>query len=124
MTTAGVEPDSEVMKDPDFVASFEGGKWTVSWEWRGKETCHEGKVVTFASPRHREAFDREIESWIRDVILVKYERDIHLDNINFLPMFGISQSKGCVSKVRPVFDFRAVIFGLISRGRHSLMRYM
>ena len=109
VAAAGLRDDSKkVIMDPDFVATFEEGKWTVAWEWRGQEVCSEGKAVTFASPVDREAFNHEIESWIEEGILVKYEKEIHGDEVNFLPMFGIRQEKGTVSKVRPVFDFRAV----------------
>ena len=99
----------KVIHDPDFLAEFSDGEWSVRWTWKPHQSGGDGgKGVAFASPEDRKAFDEEVASWIREGVLVEHDRNLHGEVCNFLPMFGVRQTKGETSKVRPVFDFRVL----------------
>lgn len=62
--------------------------------------------LDFVKTENRESFDNEIESWIEEGILVKYDNNLHGDIQGYLPTMVVSQSKGGEKKVRPVLDYR------------------
>ncbi len=65
---------------------------------------HAQKFMTYGvSEVDQDAFDREIEEWIKEGVLVKYEAS-HGEIMRFLPTIAVSQVKNVVRKIRPVFN--------------------
>jgi len=54
-----------VIKDVDFDAVFESGKWTVKWKWCGDPPVLENQIASYNVPVAAvEEFTKEIEEWI------------------------------------------------------------
>ena len=93
------------IEDKDFHAEFDGERWTVEWKWKSREppvlrnriSCYERSL----SGEARGGFEREVERWIEEGILVPWEEEVE-DGV--LPLMAVVQpTKG---KVRPVLDYR------------------
>jgi transposase InsO family protein len=89
------------IEDKDFVASFRGGAWTVSWRWVGEPPVLMNRVPAYrVPPDARQEYEDEILDWIRAGWLQPY--DGPYDGI--IPLMAVVQpNKG---KVRPVLDYR------------------
>ena len=104
--------DQEVrllIDDEDFSAWFGEGHWTAKWVWdrKGEGEKQPNKRFYENVPSDcRESFDAEIESWIKQGILVPHDPKSHGEVKQFLPMIAVQQDKGGVQKTRPVFDYR------------------
>ena len=89
--------------DKDFTARFDGERWKVEWFWKGERPVlknHIGCYDHSLKGRVKEEFDREVERWIDEGILVPWEGDEE----GVLPLMAVTQPTK--SKVRPVLDFR------------------
>ncbi len=95
------------LEDDDFEAAFNGKQWTVKWRWKeGSKVPHDPPALYGVREEDREAFDREVSSWIDEGILVKWDKERHGSVNNFVPLMARAQDKGPVHKVRPVLDYR------------------
>ena len=91
--------------DKDFIANFNGEKWTVQWRWKddvepkltNKISCY-NKGLTEES---KEKFDAEVEGWIEEGILVSWDQEVEC---GMLPLMAVEQPAKW--KVRPVLDYR------------------
>ena len=105
------EEETEVPKmrieDEDFEAEFSDQKWVVNWKWeRSPPVTLEGRAGCYVADGDRDAFDDEVRTWVKEGILVKYDRESHGEIQRYLPMMSVKQEKGDKIKIRPVFDFR------------------
>ena len=95
----------EKIEDKDFVAEFDGKKWIVKWLWkndrapvlRNKIPCYD-KGLNGAK---KDAYESEIERWIREGILLPWKCDV---TEGIIPLMATEQPTK--NKVRPVLDFR------------------
>ena len=53
-------------------------------------------------------FDKAVEVWIEQGILVPWDKAEHGNVKTFLPLMSVRQMKGTEEKVRPVLDFRSL----------------
>lgn len=94
-----------VIEDPDFHAIFDGQKWTVKWHWKNNEhvtltnkiSCYDKKL----EGQKREEFEKEIDRWIAEGILVPWKEEV---KTGIIPLMAVEQPTK--NKVRPVLDFR------------------
>lgn len=100
------DSDSKVViEDPDFHAIFDGQKWTVKWLWKNnapvtlknKVSCYDKKL----DGRKKEEFEKEVDRWIAEGILVPWEKEV---KTGIIPLMAVEQPTK--NKVRPVLDFR------------------
>ena len=59
-------------------------------------------------------FDKEVEVWIEQGILVPWDKAEHGNVKTFLPLMSVRQMKGTEEKVRPVLDFRSLNKNIVS----------
>ncbi|XP_067949793.1 uncharacterized protein [Watersipora subatra] len=90
--------------DPDFVAAFAQGRWTVSWRWSGESPKGlQTRVAEYKctrAPNLHERYCAEIESWISKGWLKRWSRPIE----GIIPLLAVFQPTK--DKVRPVMDYR------------------
>lgn len=91
--------------DSDFSASFDGEKWWVRWKWKGAEpvltnTCSQYKVSEVC----QEAYNNEIEDWIREGWLEPHKESVHGPVEGVIPLMAVLQPNK-QRKVRPVMDY-------------------
>ena len=98
--------NSRIIDNTDFIAEFKEGRWIVKWKWKSPPHDVPKKGYCSAREKDRKAFDEEIQGWINEGILIRYDQELHGELKVFLPVFGVRQEKGDTVKVRPVFDFR------------------
>lgn len=99
----------EQIEEKDFTAKFNGEEWIVSWHWKnGAPKFLPIKPNYKVKEEERDAFDKEIKTWISESILIPWDRAEHGEVKNFVPMMSVFQMKGEISKVRPVLDFRSL----------------
>lgn len=108
--SSGIEDDckiigrQEIIKDSDFEASFDGENWTASWVWKGDIPMLKNKVDCYdknMSEDIRDGFEKEVERWIEEGILMPWEEKVH---VGIIPLMAVYQPTK--KKVRPVLDFR------------------
>ena len=92
--------------DKDFSGGFSDGVWTVEWKWKnGVEPKLTNMVADYnrsLTEGAREAFDTEVNRWIKEGILVEWKGEV--DGV--LPLMAVMQPYK--NKVRPVLDFRGL----------------
>lgn len=100
--SGGVSAAALCVEDVDFRAKFDGLRWTVWWKWTELEPKLHNTVGCYRiSKEVEEEFDNEVQSWIKEGILVPVG-DEQVDTV--LPLMAVEQiNKG---KVRPVLDYR------------------
>ena len=94
-----------VIDDKDFRATFDGTHWTAEWRWKGnspptlrnKVSCYDKQL----EGEKREKFDREVDRWIEEGILVPWGEEVEG---GILPLMAVEQHTK--NKVRPVLDYR------------------
>ena len=97
------------IEDKDFSAKFDGEDWVVSWHWKNGVPQVLPKRPNYKiKEKEKDAFDKEINTWISDGILVPWDQNMHGEVKNFVPLMSVFQMKGEISKVRPVLDFRSL----------------
>ena len=102
--TEKAESKKCIIEDKDFRAEFDGQHWTVEWVWRNNAPaalknrvgCYEKDL----KGEKREAFEREVERWIDEGILVPWKGESN----GVLPLMAVEQQTK--HKVRPVLDYR------------------
>nr|XP_047132503.1 uncharacterized protein LOC101240105 [Hydra vulgaris] len=57
-------------------AYFDGKKWIVSWEWENEPKMKNRTSQYNVADQHCEAFNNEINEWIKEGILIKYDDKI------------------------------------------------
>lgn len=89
--------------DVDFSANFDGVKWNVKWKWAAGEPVLTNQIGCYAIRSDLwEDFDKEVQSWIEEEILIPVPDDEEVSSV--IPLMAVEQAnKG---KVRPVLDFR------------------
>ena len=98
-----VKPIMEIA-DKDFCAVFDGKIWTVEWCWRdngapvlkNKISCYDKQL----SGHKKEEFDKEVQRWIAEGILIPWHESIE---VGVIPLMAVEQPTK--KKVRPVLDF-------------------
>ena len=91
------------IEDADFQASFDGNKWTVRWRWVSEEPNLANKVACYGVDSEIKAdFDREVESWVQEGILVPVPEGEAVSSV--IPLMAVKQANK--QKVRPVLDFK------------------
>ena len=89
------------LKDKDFTAKFDGEKWTVEYFWNSSEPHLTNSVSQYKiHTDHVERFDKEVQRWIEEGILSKWEGEVE----GVIPLMAVEQPTK--DKVRPVLDFR------------------
>lgn len=87
------DSDSKVViEDPDFHAIFDGQKWTVKWLWKNnapvtlknKVSCYDKKL----DGRKKEEFEKEVDRWIAEGILVPWEKEV---KTGIIPLMAVEQ---------------------------------
>ena len=89
--------------DKGFAARFDGERWEVEWLWKGDRPVLKNRIGCYEHSlkgRVKEEFDREVERWIDEGILVPWEGVEE----GVLPLMAVIQPTK--NKVRPVLDFR------------------
>lgn len=92
------------IEDKDFVAVFDGRKWVVEWFLKGEPPVLRNKVGCYEHGLKdgvREEFEKEVERWIEEGILVPWGKEVES---GVLPLMAVVQPTK--NKVRPVLDFR------------------
>ena len=111
--TVAAGPRELKVEGSDFQATFQGGKWTVNWKWKGdppvmQTSCGEYGVRL----KDRAAYEEELQKWIDDGYLVPHNLEKHGELRGVIPLMAICQAnKG---KVRPVMDYRQLNSHVIS----------
>ena len=105
-----------LLKEDDMHVEFCNKDWVVKWMWKNgapPKKCHKANYTV--PSQDQEAFDKEIETWVNDGILVPWneQRDGELKNV--IPLMSVKQQKGEVIKIRPVLDFRYLNDHIVSR---------
>ena len=98
-----LRPEPCKIEDKDFAASFDGEKWEVEWFWKGERPVlknHIGCYEHSLKGKVKEEFDKEVERWIDEGILVPWKGVEE----GVLPLMAVIQPTK--NKVRPVLDFR------------------
>ena len=92
------------VQDPDFVAKFVKGRWTVSWRWSGETPRGLQTRVTeykcTQTPLVHERYCAELESWISKGWLQPWDGPVE----GIIPLLAVFQPTK--DKVRPVMDYR------------------
>ena len=94
-----------VIEDRDFKAIYDGSQWEVEWYWKEKQSpvlanrisCYDKNMTG----RKKEEFEKEVERWIEEGILVPWSEEV---DIGIIPLMAVEQPTK--NKVRPVLDFR------------------
>lgn len=99
---AALSAEELIIKDKDFEAKFENGRWVAAWKWT--ESCNpilSNRVSQYSMKEEiRPAFNAEIQEWIKLGWLQEYEGE----HEGLIPLMAVEQiNKG---KIRPVLDFR------------------
>ena len=92
------------VEDEDFHAVFDGKEWTVEWFWKNDKPVLKNKVTCYNSTLTgdtKPGYDEEVKRWIREGILLPWEKDV---TEGIIPMMAVEQPTK--SKIRPVLDFR------------------
>ena len=101
---SGSDSSGIVVRDNDFHASFNGGKWTVKWHWKnGEPVALKNTVGCYdkgLEGRKREEFGKEVNRWIAEGILIPWTEV----KSGIIPLMAVEQPTK--NKVRPVLDFR------------------
>lgn len=102
------------IEDSDFMAKFDGERWVVEWKWKNGEptlvnTCGEYAM----SDDTRELFESEVDKWIEDGWLERYDQQRHGKVDGIVPLMAAKQPNK-EKKVRPVLDYREVNGHVIS----------
>lgn len=93
------------IEDKDFTAKFDGNCWTAEWSWKDNQppklqntvSCYDRQL----SGRKRERFEKEVERWIEEGILLPWNEEVES---GILPLMAVEQPTK--DKVRPVLDYR------------------
>lgn len=103
-TAVGQKADLCKIVDKDFIAEFDGTKWVVEWFLKGESPVLKNKVGCHEHAMKepvREEFDREVERWIAEGILVPWGKEVKSGVLPLMPVVQPTKNK-----VRPVLDFR------------------
>lgn len=90
--------------DKDFTAVFDGKRWEVEWFWKGEEPVLKNQIGCYEHAlkgRVKDEFEREVERWIDEDILVPWQEEV---DGGVLPLMAAIQPTK--NKVRPVLDYR------------------
>lgn len=95
-------PNELAIDDVDFSARFVDGVWVVRWKWKDGEPSGmtSGVACYKINDSDREEFDKEINNWIEEGILVEGS----FPDSQIIPLMAVRQQSK--SKVRPVMDYR------------------
>ena len=104
---AGEGRDGELgslrVEDPDFVANFDKGRWTVRWRWsRESPKKLQTRVSEYKctqEPLIHERYCAELESWISKGWLRQWDGPVE----GIIPLLAVFQPTK--EKVRPVMDY-------------------
>jgi len=101
---------SDDIHDKDFVATFNGSRWCVRWNWRQNlEPGSDCKIpYNIIDEQDKSPCDAEINDWINEGILVRHDVSFHGKIKRYLPIIAVRQQKGDTVKVRPVLDYRSL----------------
>ena len=100
-----VDEESCQIVDKDFTATFNGKYWIVEWRWKedrapvlkNKVSMYENRMTG----NKKVEFDKEIERWIDEGILLPWEGEVER---GILPFIAVEQPTK--NKIRPVLDYR------------------
>ncbi len=93
------------IEEPDFLGAFDGQHWTIRWKWKDEPPTQDLAVNNYrVHPQNRELFDKEVQSWVDDGILVPWDRDKHGPVQMIIPL--IAKDEPRKGRVRPVMDYR------------------
>ena len=102
---AAAKPPLQI-NDRDFVAIFDGSKWTIEWKWQNGEPNLKNRCAGYPVPtRCLEDFNNEVKQWIKDGWLEEYNPDVHGRQEGIIPLLAVQQPNK-EKKVRPVMDYR------------------
>lgn len=90
--------------DKDFTAVFDGERWEVEWFWKGEEPVLRNRIGCYEHALKggvRDEFEREVERWIKEGIMVPWPEE---GEGGVIPLMAVIQPTK--NKVRPVLDFR------------------
>ena len=91
--------------DSDFVAQFDGDKWTVKWRWKDKEPVLQNQCGQYSiSDVCKEGYDQEVEAWIQNGWLEEHSESAHGKVQGVIPLMAAFQPNK-QRKVRPVMDY-------------------
>jgi transposase InsO family protein len=93
------------VEDVDFVALFNGERWTVKWKWKSDEPILKNQCAQYnISDECKTQYDEEMESWIKDGWLEEHNEAIHGKVQGVIPLMAAFQPNK-QRKVRPVLDY-------------------
>jgi len=94
--------ESVVLEDKDYHATFDGKRWSVSWNWKECEPdlLHNRIDCYKIDPNAKDEFEEEILEWIRLGWLQPFAGPVK----GLLPLMAVVQANK--NKVRPVLDYR------------------
>eukprot|EP00096_Caligus_rogercresseyi_P016665 TRINITY_DN944_c0_g1_i3.p1 TRINITY_DN944_c0_g1~~TRINITY_DN944_c0_g1_i3.p1 ORF type:complete len:942 (+),score=61.63 TRINITY_DN944_c0_g1_i3:649-3474(+) len=99
--TFEANPPDNSIRGRNFSATFNGGSWTVEWEWTQTPRLT-NKLGQYGVKKNiATRFEKEIERWVTNKWLVPYEKEYQGGVIPLMAVFHEGKNK-----VRPVLDFR------------------
>jgi len=83
------KPCSLQVEDADFIASFNGNKWTVTWKWKGGEPVLKNQCGQYEIPEKcRESYEQEIGTYIENGWLEEHNEADHGKVQGVIPMMA------------------------------------
>ncbi len=102
------------IEEPDFLVVFDGQQWTVRWKWKSEPPTQSLAVNNYrVYPESQELFDKEVQSWVEDGILVPWNREKHGPVEMIIPLMAKAEPRK--GRVRPVMDYRRFNEHIVSR---------
>ena len=106
VAAVGVSESPQVqVDDSDFVATFNGDKWTVRWKWKDGEPTLKNQCAQYTITDECQApYEAEMEKWIQDGWLEEHDEAVHGRVQGVIPLMAAFQPNK-QRKVRPVMDY-------------------
>ena len=104
LAAAKQKPPLQII-DRDFVAIFDGSKWTIERKWQNGEPNLKNRCAGCPVPTQcLEDLNNEVKQWIKDGWLEEYNSDEHGRQEGIIPLLAVQQPNK-EEKVRPVMDY-------------------
>lgn len=93
------------VEDSDFIANFDGTKWTVQWKWKAGEPVlrYQCGEYSIRDGCHQK-YDMEIKQRISDRWLEPHDEKLHGEVSAVIPVMAVLQTNNA-RKIRPVMDY-------------------
>jgi len=80
------------IEDANFIAVFDGQRWTVEWKWQTEEPQLSNQCAQYAvPPEHIKEYETELDQWVADGWLEPYDVLKHGKVDGVIPLMTASQ---------------------------------